>query len=154
MSQKLYFNILWKLKYKLFIYQYLNICSQELGRISLKSARKNLIKEFREKLKSRLIKKKVLILGIGPILIPLYLKNGKSHANSIGILSKIPQHICSYLERILQGTHTKNTPHTKKKLNRKKNTFWHFSFSKMAKLESVKSISTYFMTWIIVFKLK
>lgn len=58
MSQKLYFNILWKLKYKLFIYQYLNICPQELGRISLKSARKNLIKEFREKLKSRLIKKK------------------------------------------------------------------------------------------------
>ena len=89
MSQKLYFNILWKLKYKLFIYQYLNICSQELGRISLKSATKNFMKEFREKLNSRLKKKVVaLILGIGPILTPLYLENGKSHAKSIGILHR------------------------------------------------------------------
>jgi DNA-binding transcriptional regulator of glucitol operon len=61
MSQKLYFNILWKLKYKLFIYQYLNICSQELGRISLKNATKNFMKEIREKLKSRLKKKSLSI---------------------------------------------------------------------------------------------
>jgi hypothetical protein len=57
--------------YNVFIFS-----SQELGRISLKSATKNFMKEFREKLNSRL-KKKVLalILGIGPILTPLYLEN-------------------------------------------------------------------------------
>ena len=59
----------------------------ELGQICLQNACRNSHKEFKEKY-PLLIRLEIKKIGVGPILIPVYLEIGKTHTKSVSILHK------------------------------------------------------------------